>query len=130
MNKYKAIKINGKVEQGHRLKMELHLGRKLSNQEIVHHIDGDKSNNSINNLLLFLTKAAHTKYHFDNGDLKLKAGSNRKKLINGKLKCIKCKNYKELKEFAKDPTKYLGVKGICKKCYNLQRRKKKQSSEL
>jgi hypothetical protein len=30
--------------------MEQHLGRKLSNEEIIHHIDGNPQNNTIDNL--------------------------------------------------------------------------------
>jgi hypothetical protein len=34
----------------HRVKMELHLGRKLTKDEDVHHIDGDKTNFKLRNL--------------------------------------------------------------------------------
>jgi hypothetical protein len=47
---YKAIKLNGKYRLEHRLIMEEHLGRKLEPGEQVHHVDGDKLNNSIENL--------------------------------------------------------------------------------
>ena len=47
----------------HRLVMEKHLGRYLGKCEVIHHIDGDKLNNSINNLMLLPTTGAHTRYH-------------------------------------------------------------------
>jgi hypothetical protein len=34
--------------------MESHLGRPLSDKEIVHHIDGDESNNTLPNLMVFI----------------------------------------------------------------------------
>ena len=42
--------------------MEEHLGRKLRSDEIVHHKDGNKLNNSIDNLEL-LTRAEHINLH-------------------------------------------------------------------
>jgi hypothetical protein len=45
----------------HRLVMEQHLGRLLSPKEVVHHIDGDPSNNAIENLELFPDNASHLK---------------------------------------------------------------------
>ena len=43
----------------HRFVMEQHLGRYLEPGEVVHHIDGDKSNNRIENLQLFASQAEH-----------------------------------------------------------------------
>lgn len=42
--------------------MEQHLGRKLKKGEVVHHIDGNKTNNNINNLQL-MTAKEHSKMH-------------------------------------------------------------------
>lgn len=50
MSRYKAIKVDGKKIDEHRHIMEKFLGRKLSFDEIVHHIDGDTRNNNICNL--------------------------------------------------------------------------------
>lgn len=46
----------------HRLVMEKHLGRYLSPEEVVHHIDEDKTNNTLNNLML-MTNSEHVKLH-------------------------------------------------------------------
>lgn len=55
-NKNRLIKI-------HRYKMEKKLGRRLKDSEIVHHIDLNKNNNSIENLLLIKNKNEHSKFH-------------------------------------------------------------------
>ena len=46
----------------HRLIMEEHLGRYLTREEVVHHIDEDGLNNNINNLEL-LSGAEHRRKH-------------------------------------------------------------------
>lgn len=46
----------------HRLVMSQHIGRYLTDDEEVHHIDENKSNNDISNLQL-MTKAEHTRLH-------------------------------------------------------------------
>lgn len=43
----------------HRLVMEQHLGRYLRPEEVVHHKDGNPSNNVIENLELFESQSAH-----------------------------------------------------------------------
>jgi len=42
--------------------METFLGRALDDDEVIHHLDLDRSNNRLNNLLL-LTRAMHVKLH-------------------------------------------------------------------
>jgi len=46
-----------------RLEMEKKLGRLLTPEEIVHHIDGNKLNNKIDNLYLFNNQAEHARHH-------------------------------------------------------------------
>jgi len=53
-------KINGR--HAHRVIMEEFLGRTLNSNEVVHHIDGDKFNNHIDNLKL-TTQSEHIKLH-------------------------------------------------------------------
>ena len=123
MENYKAVKRNGRKQDEHRLVMEEHLGRKLKPQEVVHHIDGDKSNNKLSNLALFPTKSAHTKYHHENGDYRLVSGRNKKKLIDGMLRCSSCNQLKLLDDFIRDKNSHLGVRGTCKECYKLHRKR-------
>lgn len=46
----------------HRLVMEKHLGRYLTKLEEVHHIDFNKQNNKIENLMLFSSHSEHVKF--------------------------------------------------------------------
>ena len=59
---YKFKTINGKRIFEHRLVMEIYLGRKLSVHEIVHHINGDKKDNRIENLKV-MSNEEHTSHH-------------------------------------------------------------------
>jgi hypothetical protein len=43
--------------------MEAKLGRYLTPEEVVHHIDGDKENNDPDNLMLFANNGEHTRFH-------------------------------------------------------------------
>jgi len=54
----------------HRLVMEKHLGRYLSKVEEVHHIDKNKENNLISNLICFSSKSAHRKFENNIQELK------------------------------------------------------------
>lgn len=56
------IRKNGKPIREHRFVMEQQLGRKLSSQETVHHLDGNSLNNNPKNLIFFPSKTEHQRY--------------------------------------------------------------------
>lgn len=68
VNGYKMIS-NGKNNRTpeHRLVMERHLRRKLKSSEIVHHINHNKLDNRIENLLLMKNRQEHSLHHFPKG---------------------------------------------------------------
>ena len=53
---------NGYVRE-HRFIMSEYLGRVLDRKEVVHHINGDKSDNRIDNLILYKDNVEHTFAH-------------------------------------------------------------------
>lgn len=59
--KYMTGAMGGRIRE-HRYVMQKHLGRKLDRKEHVHHIDGDKTNNSLSNLQV-LSESDHHKLH-------------------------------------------------------------------
>ena len=95
MNKYKAMKINGKKKDEHRYIIEKFLGRKLTFNEVVHHINGNKNDNRIENLVV-MSRAEHTKLH--NKGKKLTEDHKRKisKQRKGKVNKNLCKKVLKL----------------------------------
>lgn len=65
-NKYKTVQVDGKQKRLHRHVMELHIGRKLSANELVHHKNHDTHDNRIENLEI-VTRAEHKRRHSEIG---------------------------------------------------------------
>lgn len=115
----------------HREIMEKHLGRKLGRRELVHHIDENKTNNALSNLVL-ISPADHIRHH---------QGWMRKKGKWWKT-CTKCKRFLEVNEAnfyrrTKIPKNCLGWIAHCKSCvieqvkrspYNAERKRQRQET--
>lgn len=62
MPDYPSANKGGYVRE-HRLVMEKYLGRYLEPEERIHHLNGNKQDNRIENLQLFKNNSEHSKYH-------------------------------------------------------------------
>ena len=68
---YEMSSKHGKNIRKHRLVIAEHLGRELSSDELVHHKDGDKRNNRLENLEI-LSRSEHVKVHGPIGERRKK----------------------------------------------------------
>lgn len=59
----------------HRMVMELHLGRALDRREVVHHLNGDRTDNRIENLELHASHGAHMAHHSDESAARIREHS-------------------------------------------------------
>jgi hypothetical protein len=93
----------------HRLVVSQHLGRLLAAHEVVHHKDGNRSNNAIENLELLAGHKEHSAKHWEEGELcKLHR--------QGLLRCSACREIKPLAAFDVGSTMRYGRKNQCKEC--------------
>ena len=96
---YPITCIQGKDFLTHRLEYEKHIDRKLKSSECVHHIDGNKLNNSIENLEITDRKKHPTKHRHNPKIHKF---------------CRLCSSFLPTENFSKD--KYNRFRSYCKKC--------------
>lgn len=59
---YKRVIINRQIMYEHRAVIEKHIGRPLLKREVVHHVNGNKLDNSLENLQI-ITQAQHVSIH-------------------------------------------------------------------
>lgn len=59
LNPYPRVWRDGKVVRQHRATTEEALGRKLEAQEVVHHVNGDKTDNRLENLRVLPSQRHH-----------------------------------------------------------------------
>jgi hypothetical protein len=60
---YVLIKVNNNWTFEHRYNVEQFILRKLTNEEKVHHIDFNRKNNHLNNLVIFPNTNSHSHWH-------------------------------------------------------------------
>lgn len=65
---YKKTTVDGKLIDEHRAIVERHLGRKLAKGEVVHHINGNRRDNRIENLAV-MSASDHARLHAKKQDL-------------------------------------------------------------
>lgn len=107
---YRIITVNGKYVPEHRHIMEQYLKRKLKPwpEEVVHHKNGIKDDNRIENLeVMSLTK--HNSLH-----------SLKSIIVDNKKLCTICNKYKSLSEFSPSQHTISKLRSNCKKCAHIK----------
>lgn len=124
MNKYKKIKRkDGTTVDEHRVIAKVEFaGRDV----VVHHIDGDKSNNSPDNLQV-MSRSEHAKLHGLGSVIRPTEPFSVNE--NGEAKCRKCNQTKPIESFSKNKNYKCGYLSVCKLCRNKYRRDKHKENK-
>lgn len=100
----------------HRTVMENHLNRKLNKNEIIHHIDGNKSNNILSNLLICNSNSDHANIHANIEHVAFELIRDKKIIFNLKTRSYEVNNsmYKLEESYGFEQIAIKQKKNICK----------------
>lgn len=111
---YIALGKNGKKTQEHVSIVESVLGRSLPPGAEIHHINGDKSDNTTSNLVVCPSKAYHKMLHQREASMDACGNPNYRK-------CPFCKNYDDPSNMTHNKTSRYFYHPSCKTAYNRSR---------
>lgn len=134
---YRVIHISGVgAVLEHRYIMSKFLRRPLKQEEVVHHMNGDKLDNRIRNLRVFPNEASHWQWHREHPEI---GSPNPRRVmrtpIEGCLLCTGCGETKQVAEFNTDKGRASGYSQYCRACLKTknqdyhQRRKARNASK-
>jgi len=108
---YLRARVGEEVRPVHVVMAERVLGRRLVNEEQVHHVDGDGHNSEPWNLVICQDTAYHRLLHLRTRIIR--AGGN----PNTDAVCGICSKAKPRSEFRKASSRELGVAAFCRSCH-------------
>ena len=116
---YKKIRLSKeKVIDEHRHIMQKFLSKKLKRNEVVHHINGNKKDNRIENLEV-QKLSIHSRNFMKNRTPWNKGKSfNKHKFKEGNYWCNCCKKYYPKEMFFKNKSRKHKISDYCKSCHN------------